>query len=431
MLDETIDIFISRMKDIVLKDKNMPVVPLAYLQTLDIPDSVMHFFSQEVEILLREEESKFESDRFDYDQPEVRMLIDQIFDKLQQNAVFDLNRFNHLLERAIKLELSYIVQPHWTLTQFIFKDGDTVSTIEVYDTLKYFFKFEYYKNAISDYFNTKYLKSVKRDQFADLIKQIDEKAFAEGRLETTLKTIKSIMSALEEARQTEVSSLSLDVLYDAMSDRGLNEYADLTKKAKEKSELSELTFSEIEQLFKNGMLPGAKEEEEQEEQEEAAIENYDNIEESAPEVDVESIEVKESTITDAIEEEEDEEEEEDYEEEEEEEVETAKANVASDLADHVASQISSDTPLEDLNNMLVGRQRRKILKKLFKKKEDEFNAFIEALNKETSWKIASKIIDDEFYDREINPYSKEAISLSDIIYLRFFPKDKYVGEQEG
>ena len=81
--------------------------------------------------------------------------------------------------------------------------------------------------------------------------------------------------------------------------------------------------------------------------------------------------------------------------------------------------------------MIVGRTRRKIIKRLFKKKEEEFNSFIESLNNESSWKIASKIIDDEFYEREINPYSKEAISLSDIIYLRFFPKDKYVGEQEN
>jgi len=430
MLDETIDIFISRMKDIVLKDKNMPAVPLAYLQTLDIPDSVMHFFNQEVEILLREEETKFESDRFDYDQPEVRMLIDQIFDRLQQNAVFDLNRFNHLLERAIKLELTYVVQPHWTLTQFIFKDGDTVSTIEVYDTLKYFFKFEYYKNAISDYFNTKYLKSVKRDQFADLIQQIDQKALEENTLETTLKTVKSIMSAFEDARQTDVNSLSLEILIDTMSDRGLDDYANLLKKAQKETKLSELSFNEIEHLLKDGTMPGAEVAAE-EEAEEATIENYENIEESAPEVDVESIEVKESSITEEIAEEEEEEEEEYDEEEEEKEEEAANANVASDLADHVASQISSDTPLEDLNNMIVGRGRRKIVKRLFKKKEDEFNSFVEALNNETSWKIASKIIDDEFYDREINPYSKEAISLSDIIYLRFFPKDKYVGEQEN
>jgi hypothetical protein len=244
----------------------------------------------------------------------------------------------------------------------------------------------------------------------------------------TLKTVKAMMSAIEEARQTEVKSLSLDILKDALTDRGLDDYANLVKKAKEDTELSEFTFSEIEHLLKEGTVPGVEAAEEEEE--EATIENYDNIEESAPQVDVDSIEVKESAITEEIEEEE-EDEEEYYEDEDEEEEEAVKANVASDLADHVASQISSDSPLEDLNNMIVGRGRRKIVKKLFKKKEDEFNTFIDALNKESSWKIASKIIDDEFYEREINPYSKEAISLSDLIYLRFFPKDKYVGEQEN
>ncbi|KAA3614923.1 MAG: hypothetical protein D8M58_10745 [Calditrichaeota bacterium] len=435
MLDETIELFTERMKEIVLKDQRMETIPLAYLKTLEIPESVMHFFSQEVEIWLREEEEKFESDRFDYDQPEVRMLIDQIFDKLQQNSFFELTKFNHLLERAIKLELNYIVKPHRTLSQFIFKNSDTVSTMEVYDTLKYFFKFEYYKNAISDYFNTKYLRSISHDQFIDLINQIDQKAFEEDRLSTTLKTIKSIMAAISEARQTEITKLSIDILYDALSDRKLDDYSALVQKTKYETELSELTFDEIEALLKDSKLPGEKHVEA--EPEESAFSSYDDIEESAPEVDVESIEVKESEVDLSLKEDEVEEEIDDLEEDEiEEEVAAptpapapvADGNVASDLADHVAQQISSDTPLEDLNPMIVGRLRRKVVKKLFRKNEQDFVEFLSLLNKESSWKIASKIIDDEFYEREINPYSKEAISLSDIIYLRFFPKDKYVGD---
>ena len=230
MLDETIDIFTGRMKEIVLKDKKMDIIPLAYLMSLEIPGSVKHFFNQEVELWIREEEEKFESDRFDYDQPEVRMLIDQIFDHLQQNAVFDIAKFNHLLERAIKLELNYVVKPHRTISQFIFRNSDTVSTIEVYDTLKYFSKFEYYKNAISDYFNTKYLRSISHDQFNDLIEQIDQKAFEENQLETVMKTVKSIMAAIGEARQTEVSMLSIDILYDALSDRKLDDYSKVIEK---------------------------------------------------------------------------------------------------------------------------------------------------------------------------------------------------------
>jgi len=132
------------------------------------------------------------------------------------------------------------------------------------------------------------------------------------------------------------------------------------------------------------------------------------------------------------------EEEPEVEEEEEEEVEveveqetTAPSAVAMDLADHVAKQISSDSPLENLNELIVGRLRRKSVKKLFKKNEEEFIDFIGQINGLSTWKEASPIIDDEFYDRGINPYSKEAIALSDAIYMRFFPKDKYVGAEDN
>ncbi len=421
MLDETIEIFTTRIKEIVLKDEKMTIIPLAYLQTLNLPESIMHFFNQEIEINLREEEKKFESDRFDYDQPEVRMLIDKIFDKLQQNSVFDLQRFNHLLERAIKLELGYVVEPQWTLSQFIFKDGDTVSTIDVYDTLKYFFKFEYYKNAISDYFNSKYLREIARDQFKDLIKQIDENAYKEDPVTVALGTFKSILDAFNEARQTEIAVLSKNIAGKAMKDRGLEDFF----KAIDNVDQEELTLGELEQLLKDGKLTS-----QDEVAEETPAEEIAGIEENAPEVNVAEIDVKESTLP--VEEEEVEEEEEDYEEEEEEEEEKvpAKEDVAGSLADYVAGQISSDAPLEDINLIIVGRQRRKIIKKLFKKKEDQFNSFINTLNTENSWKIASKFIDDEFYEREINPYSKEAIMLSDLIYNRFFPKDKYVGDKK-
>ncbi len=428
MLDETIELFTKRVRETVLADQRMSHIPLAYLITLQIPDSIKHFFKQEVEIWLREEEEKFTSERFDYDEPQVRMLIDQIFDHLQQNAVFELTKFNHLLERAVKLELNYLVRPHRTLTQFIFRNSNNVSTMEVYDTLKYFFKFEYYKNAISDYFNTKYLRSITQDQFVDLINQIDEKAFSENRLETTLKTVKSIMAALAEARQQDVDSISVEVLHDALSDRNLDDYAGLVKEIVDKGQVNELTLGEVEQLLKTGKLEAGVSEETQ-----TTLEPHRDIESEAPEVDVAEIEMKEAEVDlTEVEEEEDE-----FEEELDEETEAAaeaitdvrKSNVASDLADHVAKQISSTSPLADLNEMIKGRQRRKIIKRLFRKNEQEFLKFLQLINNQPNWKSASHIIDDEFYNREINPYSKEAIALSDVIYLRFFPKDKYVGEK--
>ncbi len=433
MLENTIDLFTARMRDIVLKDQRMESIPLAYLKTLDIPQSLQHFFEQEVQMWIREEEEKFESDRFDYDEPHVRMLIDKIFDHLQDNAVFSLTQFNHLLERAIKLELNYVVKPHRTLTQFIFRNSETVSTMEVYDTLKYFSRFDYYKNALSDYFNSKYLHSISKSQFTDLIDQIDKKAFETDTLETTLKTIKSIMGAIGEAQQKDIEELSVDVLYDALSDRKLEDYAQKAQKAKYENEISTLTLMEIEALLRDGTMPGTEAEETA--SPETAFVELEDMESQAPAIDVDEIKVAPVSGEAAPAEEEPED---DFDEPEvaEEPVSSpepakpaVKSNVASDLADHVAKQIQSDSPLEDLNTMVVGRMRRKIIKKLFRKNEQTFLDFLNVLNKEATWKSASRIIDDVFYENEINPYSKEAIALSDIIYLRFFPKDKYVGEK--
>jgi len=437
MLDQITDTFLERLENQIITDPNMTSIPLAYLMQLDIPDAIKHFFDQEVEIWIREEEEKFTAtDRFDYDMPEVRMLIDQIFDRLKQNATFHITKFNHLLERAVKLEMNYLLEPHRTLSQFLFKDSPKISTMEVYDTFKYFFRFDYYKTAVSDYFNLKYMREISQDQFDALLNQIDEKAFEENKIETTGSTVKTIMEFLSEAQQQDVNSLPVDVLFAIFRDRRLDDYKDAVQKVINSGDKSVLTFDEIESLLRDGVLEGLEEAVLQDKTEGLGFDKIENIEESKPDFSVAEIEVPESTITLEEESEEEEEYEEEVlvaEEEEpvlEEEIPTPSA-VAMDLADHVAKQISSDNPLEDLNDLITGRVRRKTIKKLFKKKEDEFLDFVGRLNALSTWKDASRIIDDEFYERGINPYSKEAIAFSDLIYIRFFPKDKYVGSEDN
>ncbi len=449
MLDHVKDTFLTRLQNDIVTDPNMQSIPLAYIMQLDIPDSIKHFFDQEVEIWLREEEEKFTStERFDYDMPQVRMLIDQIFDLLKQNATFHITKFNHLLERAVKLQMNYMLEPHRTLTQFLFKDSPRISTMEVYDTLKYFFRFDYYKTAISEYFNLKYMREISQDQFVSLIEEIDRKTFEELRADTALKTVKTIMEFLSEAQNESVTSLPTDVLAAIFRDRKIDDFYQLIKSVENTGNKSQLTFDELETLLRDGSLPGFTTEEVAEKTEILGFDHMESIETAAPEISLSEFDVPETTIQLEEEEAEDElelEEEEEIEQEDEEEVaqpepeptmeEEAEPEVsekvANDLADFVAKQISSDSPLEDLHEMIKGRIRKKIIKKLFKKKENEFVDFVDHLNALATWKDASRVIDDEFYERGINPYSKEAIAFSDIIYMRFFPKDKYVGGEDS
>jgi len=355
--------------------------------------------------------------------PEVRVLIDKIFDILKQSATFHLNQFNRLLERAIKLEANYLIRPHQTLTQFLFKDKFVVTTMEVYDMLKYFDKFQYYKDALTDYFNLKYLREISQTQFEELIAGIDDQVYGREMLETSLKTIKTIINFLNEGRAEAADTIDTETILTAFSDRNLSQFGDLI--AREiKNGTKELTFQQLESILKSGKTLA-----ELETQPVAAVkplEQVEDIETSRPEVEVETIAVSEKTETPRVIEMEEQVEVEEEEEEEEEEVETTAAD---QLADVVAAKIKGDV-LMDLNHLITKKQRKKFIKKIFHKSEKHFDKFLRYINQTDSWKTASSIIDESLAKLGINPYSREALELSDLIYNRYFPKDSAGAHKE-
>ncbi len=424
MLEKVMDNIIDKIHDEVVTPQ-MDRIPLNYILTRDIPDSVKHFFDQEVEIWLREEADKFSSnERFDYDMPEVRVLIDKIFDVLKQTATFHINKFNQLLERAIKLQANYLIRPHQTLTQFLFKDSFIITTMDVYDMLKYFDKFQYYKDAVTDYFNLKYLREVSQNQFEELIAGIDQQVYGKDPLGTALQTVKTINNFLNEGREPS-EKLPADILYKAFHDRKLDEYARLVQK-EEKEGTEELSLSELETLLRSGKthLERTRKEEKKAAQ---TIETIEDLEEAKPEVQVEDISV-DAKVEVPEPEEAEEEIEEEYEEEEEA-VPAAAVSAADQLADVVSRKIKGEY-LADLSSIISRKQEKKFTKKVFKKDQKSYRNFVEFLNGLPSWKQASAAIDEMFYQKGINPYSNEALEFSDLVYNRYFPKDRMVNKED-
>ncbi|HQU71517.1 MAG: hypothetical protein KDI06_05710 [Calditrichaeota bacterium] len=444
MLDQIIDNIIQKIRAEVVQ-KGMNDIPLTYIFTRNIPDSIKHFFDQEVEIWIREERDKFgSSERFDYEMPEVQMLIDKVFDILKQTATFHINQFNRLLERAIKLQANYLIRPHQTLTQFLFKDSFVVTTIEVYDMLKYFDKFQYYKDALTDYFNLKYLREISQTQFEELISAIDQQVFSKNPAEAILQTVKTINNFINEGRKAPTEIVTTRMLAMVFRDRNLADYVQLIEK-EIKQGTKEVTLEQLEQILITGKtLRDGKKEAVQ-----GTVASLPDIEKDKPEVAVEDIQVtREMIIPDP-----EELEEEVYEEEiEEEEVEEPEAptppppapkpqpmvvethahpgeSAADQLADLVGSKMKGEN-LENLTRLVTPKQRKIFIKKIFKKKEAQYNEFVNLINNTPSWKAASNLIDSFFYQQGLNPYSKEALEFSDLIYNRYFPKDISVNKGE-
>jgi len=424
MLDQIIENIIQKIRKEVVQP-GMERIPLAYIFTRNIPASIKHFFDQEVELWIRDEAEKFSaSERFDYQTPEVQVLIDKIFDVLKQTATFHINQFNRLLERAIKLEANYLIRPHQTLTQFLFKDNFVVSTIEVYDMLKYFDKFQYYKDALTDYFNLKYLRQISQSQFEELISGIDRQVYAKSPVETVLQTVKTINNFVNEGRPAPTDTLDIKMLLVILKDRNLDGFAALIERQGQEGS-KDISIADLEQILRTGktlrQLRKARAEEK------VTVEEIADIEKEKPKVEVESISVSEEVQIPA--EVEPEAEEEEYEEEEEQpaaaataETIAARASAAEQLADLVGQKMRGDH-LEDITRLISPRQRKKFIKKIFSKKEKKFLEFLSLMNNTPNWKHASNLIDSYFFQQGINPYSKEALEFSDLVYNRYFPKD--------
>ena len=410
-LENILETMLANIRQAVVQ-KGMDRIALTYLLTRDIPNSVKHFFDQEVELWLREESKKFtSSERFDYDLPEVQVLLDKIFDILKQTASFSLNQFNRLLERAIKLEANYLIRPHQTLTQFLFKDSPIIRTMDVYDMLKYFDKFEYYKDALTDYFNLKYLQEISEPQFRELIEGIDRQVYSNRPVETVLQTVKTIVNFLNQARPPQ-ESIPIDILITALRDRKLDEFAALIERQQQEGTTA-LNLADLEAILTEKRTLG----EIRARGEKVSLEQIKDIETEKPEVEVEAISISETHVLPQPEREEPEELEE-LEEEEQDEPVTA----ADQLAEVMASKLRGET-LEDLHNLITPRQRKRFIKKLFRKKESNYKKFVDQLNRIAQWKKASILIDEYFYQAGINPYSKEALEFTDLVYNRYFPKD--------
>ncbi|NIA29046.1 MAG: hypothetical protein GWP06_03925 [Actinobacteria bacterium] len=66
-----------------------------------------------------------------------------------------------------------------------------------------------------------------------------------------------------------------------------------------------------------------------------------------------------------------------------------------------------------------------LLKKIFKKDSLDFSRFIHKIDRVDKWRSSKEIIDWELEQRSVDPYSKEAVKLGDIVFAKFFSKGKY------
>jgi len=79
-------------------------------------------------------------------------------------------------------------------------------------------------------------------------------------------------------------------------------------------------------------------------------------------------------------------------------------------------------PLTSLRRLIDERDKKFIKKRVFNNDSYAYNEFIRQLELVDNWKEAKKIIDNELIVRSVEPFSREALRLGDLVFNRYFPK---------
>jgi hypothetical protein len=101
-------------------------------------------------------------------------------------------------------------------------------------------------------------------------------------------------------------------------------------------------------------------------------------------------------------------------------------NVGKDRLDMIIKRSNiekqPDGPLYSLRRIIDEKDKKFIQKKIFDNDIRAYNEFIRQLELIDNWKEAKKVIDNELFMRSIEPFSKEALCLGDLVFNRYFPK---------
>jgi hypothetical protein len=79
---------------------------------------------------------------------------------------------------------------------------------------------------------------------------------------------------------------------------------------------------------------------------------------------------------------------------------------------------------------LIDEKTEKVfVKKLFSGDGDAYGKLIQKLEEAESWRVAKILIDNELFKRDVDPFSREAIKLVDLIYSRYYPEEGVGGKR--
>lgn len=432
-----------------------------------IPPFVKLLFQNRVEeYLIREAPLSFKSTpHFDLKPEDLERFRAPILEALREIAIFSQEEVEEILREALVLRLEYLIKPVSTMEQVLFEKTSRVSIADVEQRLHPYAKVLSYTDELIRECKRLGYTEIEKDEYQGLMDSILQKKSAENPLAWVLRDFSVLTEFLSETKGEEVVRVEGHVLKAFFEDRKLIPFRRVLevemKLGKEDFDAGELEvmlkrYLEFKETFAiaNGL---GKKEEEISSPPEKPIEAPVAQEEPEIGIEIESPPKKEEAwdLEFMLGEESQEPEKEvvppksapvpEIEEPvleeppkikkpmriirrevKEEPLEAVEPEPAPLISEEKAPASIFRTRLKDL---IDEKTEKAFIKKLFGGDGEAYVKLMRKLEEAESWRVAKILIDNELFKRDVDPFSREAIKLVDLVYSRYYPEEGVGGQR--
>lgn len=152
-----------------------PYFTFEQLNGIDIHPAILNYISAEIDFLIFEDrQNLLKNSVFDYSGEKISNYFNLISEEVKKTKRFSLEYISKLILHASSFTVNYLVRPKWTLSKFVFDEGDHKTTPEIKQILNYVYYYQYLKKILISYINSKKIISMNSGEFIELLDRVDK-----------------------------------------------------------------------------------------------------------------------------------------------------------------------------------------------------------------------------------------------------------------
>ena len=423
----------ATVRDRLIGNRNI----ILYLELLDkkIPTFLKNYLQNSVQKYIHTEEPfQFNnSKRFDFEYRKVIELRNSLIKAFEEATIFSRNELIEIINRTVSLQFNLLVKPSDTLLKIFYKNkaeriqNDILQVLEGLDDRRILIKVLIKNIKEFDQYH------IVAEDFINILNQTNKEVYQDNFIKSFISDITVFTDFLSMIHGNENTKIDINLLKLLLVERGLSQYSSAFDVYPE----TKIEINRIASILTNSLNNGKPEDSEVDDDIEKFMlapatgdrredhidpgaklykneidQSFDNLESDQetftqfdentypldPTDSVDGDDRKFPKIT----------------------------NKWKDPMDMVIKRSNIEKqpegPLHSLRRLIDEKDKKFIQRRIFDNDIRAYSEFIRQLEIIDNWKEAKKIIDNELFMRSIEPFSKEALKLGDLVFNRYFPK---------